>query len=85
MILYDIVCMYVWMDGWMYGCMNAWMHGCMYVYSLENLLFQINIVDVFLLNAESPFLIQSCPQALATFSLRRIWAIFGEPTQFSPA
>ena len=26
-----------------------------------------------------------CPQALATFSLRRIWAIFGEPTQFSPA
>ena len=49
MILY--VCMYGWMDG----CMDAWMHGCMYVYSLENLLFQINIVDVFLLNAESPF------------------------------
>lgn len=27
----------------------------------------------------------STQRALATFSLRRIWAIFGEPTQFSPA
>ena len=25
----EYVCMYVWMDGWMYGCMDVWMYGCM--------------------------------------------------------
>ena len=28
--IYTHVCMYVWMDGCMYGCMDVCMHACMY-------------------------------------------------------
>ena len=26
--MYYVLCMDVWMYGWMYACMDAWMHGC---------------------------------------------------------